>query len=108
RPPNEAPFCNGLDESRRDHPVNCIDATMAAAYCHFAGGRLPTEAEWEYAARGGSEHRRYSWGAEPPDGSRACYYHAGTCPVASFAPGAFGLYDVSGNVWEWTSSLFAP
>lgn len=99
-------LCNGPATGRADHPANCVDFTQAEAYCRFAGKRLPSEREWEYAARGGSELRRYSWGEEPPDGERACYNHRGTCAVGSFAPGAFGLLDMSGNVWEWTSTWF--
>jgi formylglycine-generating enzyme required for sulfatase activity len=102
------PFCNAKFPDRGNHPVNCVDWNDATAYCAFMKKRLPTESEWEYAASNGEEHRRFSWGNEDPDGHRACYDHPGSCPVASFAPGAFGLYDVSGNVWEWTSSWFAP
>ena len=97
-----------LPGDRGEHPINCIDFTQAEAYCAFAGKRLPTEREWEYAARGGAEERRFSWGEEDPTSERACYSHQGSCPVASFAPGAFGLHDMSGNVWEWTSSWFGP
>jgi sulfatase modifying factor 1 len=111
RPHEDTSFCNTRKDApgdRSDHPVNCIDAHQAEAYCAFAGKRLPTEREWEYAARGGAEERRYSWGEDDPTPDRACYAHAGTCPVASFPPGAFGLHDMSGNVWEWTSSWFGP
>jgi len=104
-------FCNAprvTEGDRADHPVNCVDAHAADAYCTFAGKRLPTEREWEYAARGGAEERRYSWGEADPSSERSCYFHIGTCPVASFPPGAFGLHDMSGNVWEWTSSWFGP
>jgi hypothetical protein len=104
---DRGPLCNGAHEDRADHPINCIDWGQARAVCSFAGGRLPTEREWEYAARGGAEQRSYPWGAEPPDG-RACYSHPGTCKVGSYAPGAFGLLDVGGNVWEWTASTFGP
>ena len=110
-PHDRAPLCNGGGSGaagRDDHPINCLDFAQAEAYCRFAGKRLPSEREWEYAARGGSERRRYSWGEEPPDEERACYNHIGSCPVGSFAPGAFGLLDMSGNVWEWTSTFFGP
>ncbi len=101
------PFCNAKLADRDDHPANCIDWNDADAYCKSVGKRLPTEGEWEYAARGGAERRTFSWGAEDADETRACYKHpGGSCPVGSFPPGAFGLYDVNGNVWEWTSSWF--
>lgn len=107
KPHEDNPFCNTPHAAERgDHPINCIDWAQADAYCHFAEKRLPSEREWEYAARGGAELRTYSWGEEPPTPQRSCYLHLGTCPVGSFAPGAFGLVDVSGNVWEWTSSWF--
>jgi hypothetical protein len=108
-PKDDNPFCNIKFRDRDNHPVNCVDYHQATAYCAFVGGRLPTEREWEYAARGGAEERLYSWGGADPTDKRACYAHpGGSCPVASFAPGAFGLYDVNGDVWEWTSSYFAP
>jgi hypothetical protein len=108
KPYEGSPFCNmKKPEERASHPINCVDFTQSEAYCAFAGKRLPTEREWEYAARGGSEQRRYSWGDEDVDiERRACYKSRGSCPVASFSPGAFELYDISGNVWEWTSSFF--
>jgi hypothetical protein len=79
---------------------------QAEAYCHSRGARLPTEIEWEYAARGGSEARAYSWGNEPPDSSRTCWKRPHSCEVGSFGAGAFGLLDMIGNVWEWTSSNY--
>jgi hypothetical protein len=100
------PFCNDLHEGRDDHPVNCIDWFDAEAYCKRAGKRLPSEREWEYAASGGAEQRFYSWGNEEPERSRSCYSHEGTCPIKTYGPGAFGLYDMTGNVWEWTSSWY--
>ena len=108
KPYSNHPFCNiKKPEERASHPINCVDWNQAESYCTFVGKRLPTEREWEYAARGGSEQRRYSWGNEDADiEERACYKHRGSCPVGSFAPGAFGLFDMSGNVWEWTSSVF--
>ena len=81
RPHEDNPFCNTSKDAqgdRSDHPINCIDAHQAEAYCAFAGKRLPTEREWEYAARGGAEERRYSWGEEDPSSERACYDHIGT------------------------------
>lgn len=99
--------CNAGRPDRADHPINCIDHPQATAYCTFRKGRLPSEIEWEYAARGGAEQRKYPWGNEPPDG-RTCWKHHQSCPVKSFAAGAFGLHDVVGNVWEWTSDGFGP
>jgi formylglycine-generating enzyme required for sulfatase activity len=90
---------------REDHPVNCVDWQQAAAYCKSQGSRLPSELEWEYAARGGTRYYPYAWGAEPPD-QRACWKTNQTCPVGSYPPGAFGLRDLSGNVWEWTNDWY--
>jgi hypothetical protein len=100
-------YCNAAPKKkdRGSHPINCVDWNQAVAACSADGNRLPTEREWEYAARGGAEQRHFSWGAERPDG-RSCYNHGGTCVVASFPAGAFGLFDISGNVWEWTASPF--
>lgn len=88
-----------------NHPINCVDWEQADAACKAWGKRLPTEREWEFAASGGPEHRRFSWGAADPEG-RSCYNKPSTCPVESFKPGAFDLHDMTGNVWEWTSSWF--
>jgi hypothetical protein len=103
------PFCNAHFEDRGEHPVNCVDFRDAEAFCAWAGKRLPTEREWEYAARGGAERRTFSWGEEPADEARACYKHpGGSCVVGSYPAGAFGLKDMNGNVWEWTSSWYGP
>ena len=107
---------------RKDHPVVHIAFEDAEAYAVWAGKALPTEAEWEFAARGGLEGREFAWGDElTPRGrhvantwqgafpwqNRAEDGHTGTCPVKSFPPNGFGLYEVCGNVWEWTTDWFA-
>ena len=99
--------CNSVAKGRGDHPINCIDFKQAEAVCESRTMRLPTEIEWEYLGRGGSRMLRYPWGNEHPEG-RNCWKNNRSCKVASFAPDHFGLYDVVGNVWEWTSSYFAP
>jgi formylglycine-generating enzyme required for sulfatase activity len=99
--------CNYGREGRGNHPINCVDWQQAQTFCETRGARLPSELEWEYAARGGSEHRRFSWGNEPPEG-RTCWSRNQTCPVGSYASGAFGLFDMTGNVWEWTLDWYGP
>ncbi len=106
-PGKSAATCNGRYSNRDQHPVNCVNYKQAEAYCASREARLPTEFEWEYAAHGGEKSLKYPWGDAPPDG-HTCWKQPGTCPVASYAAGAFGLFDMSGNVWEWTSSDFGP
>lgn len=106
---------------RQQHPVVHIAYDDAVAYSRCAGKRLPTEAEWEWAARGGLNSARNVWGNEPIDAGRANTWQgdfphrgtaddgfAGTAPVKSFPANGFGLYDMAGNVWEWCSDLFRP
>jgi formylglycine-generating enzyme required for sulfatase activity len=96
-----------------------VAAEDADAYATWAGVALPTEAQWECAARGGLEHAQFTWGDQPePDGERlANYWHGDfpwrplpgyghTTPVGSFPPNGFGLYDMAGNVWEWTADWY--
>ena len=108
---------------RGDHPVTHVSHADAGAYCAWAGKRLPREAEWELAARGGLEQRIYAWGDELtpagkhycniwqgrfPEHDRAADGYAGTCPVRAFPPNGNGLYNVAGNVWEWCADWFSP
>ncbi|WP_412104907.1 formylglycine-generating enzyme family protein [[Kitasatospora] papulosa] len=103
-------------EDRGDHPVVHVSWNDARAYSRWAGARLPTEAEWEYAARGGLEQARYPWGDElTPGGEHRCNIwqgrfptrntaedgYAGTAPADAYQPNGFGLYNMAGNVWEW-------
>ena len=87
-----------------NHPINSVSWFQASAFCKWNGKRLPSEEEWEYAARGNLPSE-YPWGNDPPEG-RACFPDAGTCPVGSYPSGdsPFGVKDMSGNVWEWTTS----
>jgi formylglycine-generating enzyme required for sulfatase activity len=117
-----APEGPGSDVSLRgDHPVVHVSWNDAQAYCEWSGQRLPTEAEWEYAARGGLEQKLYPWGDKlRPNGEHWCNIwqgefprvdtaedgYAGTCPVNAFPPNNFGLYSVAGNTWEWCADRF--
>ena len=108
-------------KGRGDHPVVQVSWNDAAAYAAWAGKRLPREAEWERAARGNLDGRRFTWGDEPiaeggrvanvwqgefPVNDTAADGHRGTAPVGSYPPNGFGLYDMAGNVWEWCADRY--
>ncbi len=110
-------------KDRMDHPAVHVSWNDAVAYCRWAGKRLPTEAQWEYAARGGLEQNTFAWGNElTPGGKHSCNIwqgkfpehntaedgYVGTCPADAFPANGFGLYNVAGNVWEWIHDWFSP
>ena len=110
-------------DGRGDHPVVHVSWLDARAYCRWAGGRLPSEAEWEYAARGGLDRARFPWGDElTPDGEHRMNVfqgrfpehdtgedgYVGTAPVDAFPANGYGLHNATGNVWEWCADRFGP
>lgn len=117
-------YIHGPDAApaQADHPVVQVSWTDAMAFANWCGGRLPTEAEWEHAARGGLNDVRFPWGDEEPNDSNTfpCNIWQGqfpncntgadgwqnTAPARSFAPNGYGLYNMVGNVWEWTAEPF--
>ena len=116
------PKCTLAEGSLAEHPVVHISWNDANAYCSWAGGRLPTEAEWEHAARGGLGDVRFPWGELEPDDTEhfPCNIWQGqfptdntakdgyltTAPAISFEPNGYGLYNMAGNVWDWLSEPF--
>lgn len=113
------PMCTAADPAKSRHPITCVDRGQAAAYCGFVGKRLPTEAEWEYAARG-TDNREYPWGNEEPTCAQGAFSMAGketcsgrprgTAEVGSFIQNKspFGALDMAGNSWEWVADGWDP
>jgi len=108
-------------EGKENHPVVQVCYEDAVAYCTWAGKRLPTEAEWEFAARGGLDGKVNAWGNEPVDATRANIWqghfpnkntaedgYLESAPVGTYPPNGYGLSDMAGNVWEWCSDLYRP
>jgi formylglycine-generating enzyme required for sulfatase activity len=116
--PRMGGHCSWKKYGEDQKPINCVDWNQAERYCEWTGGRLPTEAEWEFAARG-SDGRKFPWGGSPP-AAQLCWNgrgndwgkdeRQGTCAVGSYLAGAspFGVLDMAGNVWEWTADINAP
>jgi formylglycine-generating enzyme len=110
-------------DGRTDHPVVHVSFNDALSYCAWAGKRLPTEAEWEFGASGGTpgdvfpwgnelepggEHRMNVWQGRFPNENTLADGYYGPCPVNAFAPNGYGVYNATGNVWEWTADWFHP
>ena len=104
-------YCGGKQfRAPADHPLECVDYHEARYYCEvWRGARLPTEAEWEWAARGGLAGKRYPWGDEVPSRERAHFgQYTGAGKTGRYPPNGYGLYDMAGSVWEWVNDWYDP
>lgn len=101
-------LCTGSMKDNADLPLNCVDHDLAQKYCDWKGRRLPTEPEWEFAATGGDDKLAFPWGNDAPSHKNNCWQAKGPCKVASTPPGAFGLYDMAGDLSEWTATTYGP
>ena len=102
---------DNFPEGKANYPVVNVSWYAAVAYCQSLGKRLPTEAEWEFAARGGLRNKIFPWGDEPVDSTRANYAGSNkkeTTPVGSYPANGYGLFDMAGNVWEFVADEWAP
>ena len=102
---------NDYPKGKANHPAVNVSWYAAVAYCQWTGKRLPTEAEWEFAARGGLRAKTFPWGDEPVDKTRANYGESGfgdTTPVGSYNANGYGLFDMAGNVWEYLADEWGP
>lgn len=106
--PTTSGYCNWGKPGRQFHPVNCLNWAQAQAYAKFKGARLPSEAEFEYAATSGGKNQKYPWGNEDPTRELAVFNVNRTMPVCSKPKGNTeqGLCDMSGNVWEWVQDVY--
>lgn len=101
-------LCTAQLDDNSSLPVNCVGHDEAEKYCAWKGRRLPTEMEWEWAATGGDDKLDYPWGSSPPRDDVVCWQTKRPCTAGSKPPEAFGLYDMGGNVSEWTATPYGP
>ena len=104
----QSAHCSANLTDNADLPASCVSFEDASRYCAWKGLRLPTEAEWEWAATGGDDKLAWPWGNALPSDENTCWNRRSPCRVGSRAAGAFGLHDLAGGVSEWTNSAYGP